>query len=250
MILSMLVSATATSPACVNFGSSANPNHCDHTNVYGNVTKIHQCKNDAICTDSTTESAVSYHAYQCTCVSGFANGMCEYTKNPNETTGFSVDSSSAVVINSSSTAVCTDADAPDDDTAVCTDDDAPDDDNWDSDSGDDHFSYIPYDSGDLYHRMWSAGCIGGSITVTVYGVKSTIGKWFFMMYREYDAPRKAILERRAQYQEDLEKCTQASRDARVERLADFDQKMKMISFCGAKWNSHNLLHAHLSVQFC
>ena len=47
--------------------------------------KSFPCKNGATCTDSTTESAVSYHAYQCTCVSGFANGVCEYTKNPKET---------------------------------------------------------------------------------------------------------------------------------------------------------------------
>ena len=40
--------------------------------------KSFPCKNGATCTDSTTESAVSYHAYQCTCVAGFANGVCEY----------------------------------------------------------------------------------------------------------------------------------------------------------------------------
>merc|ERR1711865_1212444 len=42
------------------------------------------CKNGATCTDSTTESAVSYHAYQCTCVAGFANGVCEYKQNKNK----------------------------------------------------------------------------------------------------------------------------------------------------------------------
>ena len=47
--------------------------------------KSFPCKNGATCTDSTTESAVSYHAYQCTCVAGFANGVCEYKKNPKET---------------------------------------------------------------------------------------------------------------------------------------------------------------------
>ena len=47
------------------------------------------------------------------------------------------------------------------------------------------------------------------------------------MYQEFDAPRKAIRERRAQWKEELEKCTQASRDARAEKQADFDQKMEM-----------------------
>eukprot|EP01048_Picozoa_sp_COSAG05_P021220 COSAG05_NODE_3838_length_1811_cov_3.217290_2_plen_303_part_01 len=36
------------------------------------------CQNGATCTESTVESPVSFHAYQCTCVAGFANGVCEY----------------------------------------------------------------------------------------------------------------------------------------------------------------------------
>jgi hypothetical protein len=36
------------------------------------------CANGATCTESAVESAVSFHAYQCTCVAGFANGVCEY----------------------------------------------------------------------------------------------------------------------------------------------------------------------------
>ena len=36
------------------------------------------CQNGATCTESTVESSVSFHAYQCTCVAGFANGVCEY----------------------------------------------------------------------------------------------------------------------------------------------------------------------------
>eukprot|EP01048_Picozoa_sp_COSAG05_P000650 COSAG05_NODE_18_length_34957_cov_44.338115_29_plen_566_part_01 len=43
-----------------------------------NECKSKPCANGATCTDSTTESAVSYHAYQCTCVDGFANGVCKY----------------------------------------------------------------------------------------------------------------------------------------------------------------------------
>ena len=34
--------------------------------------------NGATCSESSTEAAVSLHAYQCTCVAGFANGWCEY----------------------------------------------------------------------------------------------------------------------------------------------------------------------------
>ena len=36
------------------------------------------CQNGATCTESTVESSVSFHAYQCTCAAGFANGVCEY----------------------------------------------------------------------------------------------------------------------------------------------------------------------------
>jgi hypothetical protein len=36
------------------------------------------CQNGATCTDSTDDLAVSKHAYRCTCVEGFANGMCGY----------------------------------------------------------------------------------------------------------------------------------------------------------------------------
>ena len=36
------------------------------------------CKNAAFCSDSTTISGVSKHAYRCTCAAGFSNGMCGY----------------------------------------------------------------------------------------------------------------------------------------------------------------------------
>merc|ERR1711995_187282 len=36
------------------------------------------CANGATCTESAVESEVSFHTYQCTCVAGFANGVCEY----------------------------------------------------------------------------------------------------------------------------------------------------------------------------
>ena len=72
---------------CIVMESMANRNS---TKLTGNCDidvdecKSFPCKNGATCTDSTTESAVSYHAYQCTCVAGFANGVCEYKKNPKE----------------------------------------------------------------------------------------------------------------------------------------------------------------------
>ena len=37
------------------------------------------CQNGATCTESSVEAEVSFHAYQCTCVAGFANGVCEYS---------------------------------------------------------------------------------------------------------------------------------------------------------------------------
>jgi hypothetical protein len=36
------------------------------------------CVNGATCTDSSTNTVISANAYQCTCVAGFANGVCEY----------------------------------------------------------------------------------------------------------------------------------------------------------------------------
>ena len=36
------------------------------------------CKNGATCSQSTTESKVSIHTYQCTCKPGYSNGWCEY----------------------------------------------------------------------------------------------------------------------------------------------------------------------------
>eukprot|EP01043_Picozoa_sp_COSAG02_P014699 COSAG02_NODE_610_length_19566_cov_39.049622_14_plen_2310_part_01 len=36
------------------------------------------CQNNATCSDSTTDSTVSVHAYRCACTPGFANGVCEY----------------------------------------------------------------------------------------------------------------------------------------------------------------------------
>ena len=36
------------------------------------------CQNGATCSESSVEASVSFHAYQCTCVAGFANGVCEY----------------------------------------------------------------------------------------------------------------------------------------------------------------------------
>mgnify|MGYP003306523183 CR=1 FL=1 len=68
-------------PQCTVLESDDNP---DDPTLSGNCDidvdecKSFPCKNGATCTDSTTESAVSYHAYQCTCVAGFANGVCEY----------------------------------------------------------------------------------------------------------------------------------------------------------------------------
>ncbi|MEC7000200.1 MAG: calcium-binding EGF-like domain-containing protein, partial [Actinomycetota bacterium] len=43
-----------------------------------NECKSSPCANGATCSDSTTETPVSIHAYQCTCMPGFSNGVCEY----------------------------------------------------------------------------------------------------------------------------------------------------------------------------
>ena len=36
------------------------------------------CQNGATCAESSTDSSISIDAYRCTCVAGFANGVCEY----------------------------------------------------------------------------------------------------------------------------------------------------------------------------
>merc|ERR1712127_229722 len=79
-MLSITVHSVMESMDNMNNGTLSG--NCD---IDVNECKSFPCKNGATCTDSVTESAVSYHAYQCTCVSGFANGVCEYTKNPKET---------------------------------------------------------------------------------------------------------------------------------------------------------------------
>ena len=36
------------------------------------------CQNGAACSDSTADGDISFHTYRCTCVEGFANGLCGY----------------------------------------------------------------------------------------------------------------------------------------------------------------------------
>eukprot|EP00329_Picozoa_sp_Boothbay-MS584-11_P001434 20021_1 len=36
------------------------------------------CQNNALCTDSTDASTITIHSYRCTCVAGYANGVCSY----------------------------------------------------------------------------------------------------------------------------------------------------------------------------
>ena len=49
--------------------------NCD---VDANECASHPCRNGATCSDSTTVSGVSAHAYRCSCSPGFASGMCGY----------------------------------------------------------------------------------------------------------------------------------------------------------------------------
>ena len=55
--------------------SRATGNNCD---IDVDECASSPCQNGATCTESTVEADVSFHAYQCTCVAGFANGVCEY----------------------------------------------------------------------------------------------------------------------------------------------------------------------------
>ena len=57
----------------------------DDSDLYGGNCEIDvnecdssPCVNGAACDDSTTDAAISLHAYRCTCTAGYANGWCEY----------------------------------------------------------------------------------------------------------------------------------------------------------------------------
>jgi hypothetical protein len=52
------------------------------------------CQNDAQCTDSNDRAEISYAAYRCTCVSGFASGMCGYANLPEYAAECSISESS------------------------------------------------------------------------------------------------------------------------------------------------------------
>eukprot|EP01049_Picozoa_sp_SAG25_P018312 SAG25_NODE_5198_length_690_cov_0.742809_2_plen_169_part_01 len=49
-------------------------------NIMGqnSTSKIDWNETNVVFTNSPAVGAISYHAYQCTCVAGFANGVCEY----------------------------------------------------------------------------------------------------------------------------------------------------------------------------
>jgi Notch-like protein len=56
-------------------GSSALDGNCD-IDVIECVSS--PCQNGATCSESSAKPEVSFHAYQCTCVAGYANGQCDY----------------------------------------------------------------------------------------------------------------------------------------------------------------------------
>ena len=70
------------------------------------------CRNGATCTESSVESSVSFHAYQCTCVAGFANGVCEYDGDARERAdppyGFIVEYTAECTVMESSSSTCED----------------------------------------------------------------------------------------------------------------------------------------------
>ena len=44
------------------------------------------CQNGATCIESSVDASISFHAYQCKCAAGYANGVCEYTGDTRERT--------------------------------------------------------------------------------------------------------------------------------------------------------------------
>eukprot|EP01050_Picozoa_sp_SAG11_P008191 SAG11_NODE_709_length_7645_cov_51.686059_2_plen_1938_part_01 len=64
---------------CTVFESNENATHSGNCDVDVDECLSSPCDNGATCSESTVDSSVSPHAYQCTCVAGFANGHCEYT---------------------------------------------------------------------------------------------------------------------------------------------------------------------------
>ena len=59
-----------TTETCVHLGGN-----CD---IDVDECASNPCQNGATCTESNVDPTVSFHAYQCTCVAGFAKGVCEY----------------------------------------------------------------------------------------------------------------------------------------------------------------------------
>jgi Notch-like protein len=73
----------STTSVALNGNCDLDVNECDSQ----------PCQNDALCTDSTVQTEISYAAYRCTCASGFANGMCGYANSPEYSTECSVTES-------------------------------------------------------------------------------------------------------------------------------------------------------------
>jgi hypothetical protein len=63
---------------CAVAESTANNAHSGNCDVDVNECASKPCSNNATCTESSTQSAVSVGAYRCTCKTGYANGMCGY----------------------------------------------------------------------------------------------------------------------------------------------------------------------------
>ena len=63
---------------CTVFESDSSSTLSGNCDVDVNECASSPCKNGATCSESTTESKVSIHTYQCTCKPGYSNGWCEY----------------------------------------------------------------------------------------------------------------------------------------------------------------------------
>ena len=69
---------TAVEACCVCQEAQPEPQMSGNCDIDVDECSSGPCQNGATCTESSVESSVSFHAYQCTCVAGFANGVCKY----------------------------------------------------------------------------------------------------------------------------------------------------------------------------
>jgi hypothetical protein len=69
-------------PQCAVMHSRANASMSGNCDIDIDECLSHPCANSASCSDSTSQMSVLVDAFSCSCMAGFANGMCNYSSIP------------------------------------------------------------------------------------------------------------------------------------------------------------------------